>query len=313
MASWQAHVLDALLRVTVKRRLRQNTDLAHVRAVLNSGNLPIPPNIAYRRHQFGRVGGEWVLAPDAGAAPPVLLYLHGGGYFACSAVTHRSITSWFAKAGFSVFVPDYRLAPEHPYPAAVEDAEAAYLALLDQGHDAGNIVVAGDSAGGGLTLALLLRLRDRLHRLPASAALFSPWTDLAGTGASVKTNATRDAMFTGAGLTAAAAFYLGRTSARTPLASPLYGDLRGLPPLLIHVGARELLRDDSTRLAERAQEAGVRVTLRVWPVVPHVWQLLHRFVPEGRESLRETAAFLRAAVGDGTAGHAPRELAAQGG
>jgi len=143
MASWQAHVLDALLRVTVKRRLRQNTDLAHVRAVLNSGNLPIPPNIAYRRHQFGRVGGEWVLAPDAGAAPPVLLYLHGGGYFACSAVTHRSITSWFAKAGFSVFVPDYRLAPEHPYPAAVEDAEAAYLALLDQGHDAGNIVVAG--------------------------------------------------------------------------------------------------------------------------------------------------------------------------
>jgi len=160
---------------------------------------------------------------------------------------------------------------------------------------------------------LLLRLRDRLHRLPASAALFSPWTDLAGTGASVKTNATRDAMFTGAGLTAAAAFYLGRTSARTPLASPLYGDLRGLPPLLIHVGARELLRDDSTRLAERAQEAGVRVTLRVWPVVPHVWQLLHRFVPEGRESLRETAAFLRAAVGDGTAGHAPRELAAQGG
>jgi acetyl esterase/lipase len=206
------------------------------------------------------------------------------------------MTSWFAKAGFRVFAPEYRLAPEHQFPAAVEDAEAAYLALLDAGFGAENIVIAGDSAGGGLTLALLMRLRDRKHRLPAAAALFSPWTDLAATGDSVRQNARREAMFWAPGISAAASFYLGARDPRTPLASPLYGDMRGLPPLFIDVGARETLRDDSTRLAARAQEAGVAVTWRVWPVVPHVWQLAHHFVPEGRESLRNAAEFLHQAV-----------------
>jgi acetyl esterase/lipase len=307
MASWQAHVLDALLRVTVKRRLRNTTDLETARAVLNGGVLPIPDDVVYRPDSVAGVAGEWVTAVATPQGAPVLLYLHGGGYFACSPRTHRPITSWFARAGFIVFAPEYRLAPEHPFPAAVEDAEAAYLGLLDAGHRADNIVIAGDSAGGGLSLALLLRLRDRQHRLPRAAVLFSPWTDLAVSGESVRTNARRDAMFWAPGMSAAAAFYLGTTGAHTPLASPHYGDLNGLPPLLIHVGDREVLRDDSTRLADRARAAGAAVTLRVWPVVPHVWQLAHHFVPEGRQSLREAEIFLHGELRE--AARQPNELA----
>jgi acetyl esterase/lipase len=306
MASWQAHAVDAVLRVMVKRRLRNNTDLASVREILQSGRVPIADDVTYAPHWLGGVEGERVEAPSVAPDGPVMLYLHGGGYFACSPRTHRPLTSWFAKAGFRVFVPAYRLAPEHRFPAAVHDAEAAYLALLDAGYAADNIVLAGDSAGGGLALALLLRLRDRRHRLPAAACLFSPWTDLAVTGPSVKGNARREAMFWTPGISAAAAFYLGTSDARTALASPLYGDLRGLPPLLIHAGDREALRDDSTRLAERARAACVRTELRVWPVVPHVWQLLHGFVPEARESLRQAAVFLKEALRE-AATHAPLE------
>jgi acetyl esterase/lipase len=295
-----------MLRVMVKRRMRNNTDLASVRQILQSGRVPIAHDVTYAAHWLGGVEGERVEAPSAGPSAPVMLYLHGGGYFACSPRTHRPLTSWFAKAGFRVFVPTYRLAPEHPFPAAVHDAEAAYLALLDSGYEADNIVIAGDSAGGGLALSLLLRLRDRRHRLPAAASLFSPWTDLAATGLSVKGNARREAMFWAPGITAAAAFYLGTTDARAPLASPLYGDLSGLPPLIIHVGDREVLRDDSTRLAERARAARVRTELRVWPVVPHVWQLLHGFVPEARESLAQAAMFLKEALRE-AATHAPHE------
>jgi acetyl esterase/lipase len=158
------------------------------------------------------------------------------------------------------------------------------------------MVVAGDSAGGGLAVALMLSLRDGGHAMPAGAVLFSPWTDLAGTGASVQENAKKDAMFWATGLTAGAAFYLGGTDARNPLASPVYADLRGLPSLLIHAGARELLRDDSTRLAENARLAGVPVELRIWDVVPHVWQLANGFVPEARESLDLAVGFLRRVV-----------------
>jgi acetyl esterase/lipase len=221
-----------------------------------------------------------------------LLYLHGGGYFAGSPQTHRPITGWFARAGFAVFAPDYRLAPEHPFPAALDDARAAYGGLLAAGHAAARLVVAGDSAGGGLALALLLALRDADVALPAAGCLFSAWTDLAGTGASMQENAQIDAMFWPEGLPQAAAFYLNGADPRTPYASPLYGDYAGLPPLLLHVGERELLRDDSVRVAARAPGA----QLRVWPVVPHVWQLLHAFLPEARESLTIAAGFLGDAV-----------------
>ncbi len=220
------------------------------------------------------------------------------------APTGRS-RGWFAAHGFRVFAPDYRLAPEHPFPAAVEDVIAAWRGLLAA--VPGRAVVAGDSAGGTLALALMLALRDAGAMLPGGAALFSPGTDLAGTGDSMRTNARRDAMFLSDAIRHLADAYLGGADPRTPLASPLYADLAGLPPLLIHVGEREILRDDSTRLAERARAAGVAVDLHVWPVVPHVWQFAHATVPEARRSLAAAATFLHQAGAEPCT--APKEYA----
>jgi acetyl esterase/lipase len=258
---------------------------------MNGGKLPAPKDVDYRPDTVGGIAGEWVSRPNLNETAPMLLYLHGGGYFACSPKTHRPITGAFAQGGLRVLVPDYRLAPEHPFPAALEDALAAWRGLLAWGCAASRIAVAGDSAGGGLALALLLALRDAQAEAPAAAVLFSPWTDLAGTGLSMTTNVKRDAMFHGPGTAAGAAFYLGTTDARTPLASPYYADLHGLPPLLIHAGDREILRDDSTRLAAKAREAGVSVEEKIWPVVPHVWQLA-AFVPEARQSLARAITFV---------------------
>ena len=219
-----------------------------------------------------------------------LLYLHGGGYVACSPRTHRPITCALTQGGFRVLAPDYRLAPEHPFPAAFDDARAAYLQLLDQGIPASDITLAGDSAGGGLALALLISLRDSDTPLPSAAALFSPWTDLAATGPSLTENHHRCAIFYGDIIGPTARYYLGSADARNPLASPLYADHRALPPLLIHAGADEVLRDDSIRFAERARAAGVRVDLEIWPGVPHVWQLLPGLLPEAASPCAKPSA-----------------------
>jgi acetyl esterase/lipase len=243
---------------------------------------------------MGGVPGEWVEGRKS--VDLVLLYLHGGGYFGCSAETHRPITVGFALHGLRVYAPDYRLAPENRFPAASDDAVAVYRALLNAGHEPQRIFVAGESAGGGLALSLMLALRAAGIPLPACAAIFSPWTDLAATGDSIRSNSDCCAMFYGDDVASTARYYLGDTDPRTPLASPLYADLSGLPPLLIHVGQDEVLLDDSTRLAERARAAGVPVELKIWPVVPHAWQLAPHMIPEGRQSLREAAEFLRAQV-----------------
>jgi monoterpene epsilon-lactone hydrolase len=297
MVSLRARTLNVMIRLLVKRRLGGTRDLAKARAILGGNRLPTPTGVACADAVLGGVPGEWVTRKRGEGAAPVLLYLHGGGYLACSPRTHRPITASFAKAGFAVFAPDYRLAPEHPFPAAVDDAEAAWDALVAAGHDAGGIAVAGDSAGGGLALALMIRLRDKHKTLPAAAALFSPWTDLAGTGESFRSNAKRDPMFVPSSVLEAAGWYLNGADPRTPEASPCYAALSGLPPLFIEVGEREILRDDSTRIATRAQAAGVSVTLTIWPVVPHVWQLACGFLPEARLSLKRAAAFLHEHTG----------------
>jgi acetyl esterase/lipase len=222
-----------------------------------------------------------------------LLYLHGGGYIACSPRSHRPITSAFARAGLRTFAPDYRLAPEHPFPAAVEDALAVYCALSAE-TEPRRIVLAGDSAGGGLSLALLLSLQQQGIALPAAVVLFSPLTDLTVSGGSVHSNRHRCAMFNQAILARVTAYYMGNRDPRSPLASPLYAQLRALPPLLIQVGEDETLRDDSVRLSERLRSTGNAAQLQVWPAVPHVWQLFHRFVPEGRHSLAAATGFMRA-------------------
>jgi acetyl esterase/lipase len=295
MASWQAHLAVWILKWRVKRRLHGAKDYKYMRRVLRPEPYTLPESVKVSPAEVGGIGGEWLEGTQPNGA--VLLYLHGGGYFGCSAETHRPITAWFARQGFRVYAPNYRLAPENKFPAAVEDAVVVYRGLLSEGCEPRRIVVAGDSAGGGLTLSLLLALRNAGVPLPAGAALFSPWTDLAATGESVKTNTKRCAMFHGEDIAPSARMYLGETDPRDPLASPLYANLAGLPPLLIHVGADEVLRDDSTRLAERAKAAGVRVELKVWPVVPHAWQLAIGKIPEARESLKESAAFLCELVG----------------
>ena len=237
----------------------------------------------------GGVPGEWSQRKN-NTAGPRLLYLHGGGFVACSPRTHRPIIGAFALRGFTVFAPDYRLAPEHPFPAAIDDAIAAWREFSAEGPAA----VAGDSAGGNLALALMLRARDEDLALPTAAALFSPVTDFLYTGDSHVSNAERDAMFEPAALRHFASLYLGSSDPRQPLASPLYADLSSLPPLLIHCSTCELLRDDATQLAAEAEAAGVPVTLRLYPVVAHVWQFAHSILPEARHSMREAAAFLKA-------------------
>lgn len=291
MASWQAHVAVWLVKWRVKRKLRVARDYHESRRILRPEPYRALEGVRISDAQVGGVSGEWVEAtPDSDG---LLLYLHGGGYFACSAKTHRAITVSFARQGFRVYAPNYRLAPENPFPAAVEDAVAVYRGFLEMGYRPEQIVVSGESAGGGLALSLLLTLRARGVPLPAGAALFSPWTDLAATGDSIRKNSKRCAMFEGAKIGPGAKLYLGNTDPRDPIASPVYADLKGLPPLLVHVGADEVLLDDSTRLAERATGAGVQVKLKIWQVVPHAWQLAPGKIPEARASLRESAEFLR--------------------
>jgi acetyl esterase/lipase len=241
------------------------------------------------------LAGEWLepIADMARAAPlRTLLYLHGGGYYFCSPKSHRSLVFPLAvHTGARTFSLDYRLAPEHPFPAALDDALAAYRQLVKDGTPPESIVVAGDSAGGGLALALLVALRDAGDALPAAGLLFSPWTDLAATGATLISNDGLDPMFRGAAIARAARFYLGATSPTHPYASPLYADLTGLPPLLIQVGSTEVLLDDARRVAERARAVQVEVDFEIWPKMPHVWQLFVPFIPEGRAALERAAAF----------------------
>ena len=253
-----------------------------------TGPTRVPRGVRITSAEAGSVPGEWV--EGDGGDSPTLLYLHGGGYIACSPATHRPITAAFARRGFRVFAPDYRLAPEHPFPAAVDDALAVYRALLSQ--PVGPVVLAGDSAGGGLALALLVALRDAGEPPPSACALFSPWTDLAVTGDSIRSNDGRCAMFQGDRIAPTAEYYLHGADPKNPLASPLYANLENLPPLLIHVGEQEVLLDDSRRLADRARAAGVRVELKIWRDVCHAWQILP-LLPEARQSVEQASRFLR--------------------
>jgi len=299
MPSWQSRAVTAALKSLLKHGAEEG-QVERTRAVIRR----VEPLLVLRRGvrvlaaDGAPVAAEWVL--PAGTAPRrTLLYLHGGAYLFCSPRTHRGITAFLARAiPARVLVPDYRLAPEHPFPAALDDALACVRWLARSGMAAGELVVAGDSAGGGLALAAQLALRDAGEALPGRAALLSPWVDLAATGDSIRTNSDSDAWVSGDVVAPGATLYLGQTAANHPLASPLYADLKGLPPLLLHVSDSEVLLDDSTRLAERARAAGVSVTLRVWPGLPHVWQGFVPFIPEAASSLREIARFLAQAGGD---------------
>ena len=304
MASWQARLARRIVRKRVRPALGDMTDLMRVRKVMSAAMPPLK-GVTYTRDALGGVPGEWVEREGAAAIAtnprPTLMYVHGGGFVGCSPRTHRAITSAFALQGWRVFAPDYRLAPEHPFPAPLDDVIAAWGALRTL-HDADSpgqrLVLAGESAGGNLALALMLVLRDAGEPLPDAVALFSPATDLTGGSPSIEGNGERDAMFHGPSLANLGNAYLGAGGdATNPRVSPLFGDLHGLPPLLFHVAAEEALRDDGLRFAEKARAAGVHVETSVWPVVPHAWQLLAK-LPEARRSITRASEFLKTAVPD---------------
>jgi acetyl esterase/lipase len=262
-----------------------------------ASNAPLASDVSHTPVDVQGVPAEWVKVH--GVRPGrAILYLHGGSYIFGSINTHRELASRLARAACArVLVLDYRLAPEHPYPAAVADALTACDYLVDHGTDPADFVIAGDSAGGGLALATLLSLRDAGSNLPAATACLCPWTDLAGTGQSMITNAGSDPMIEPGRLMEQAQIYLAGASPRTPLASPLYADLAGLPPLLIQVGSTEILLDDATRLAERAQTAGVSVELEVWPGMIHCWQAFAWMLPQGQQAIGRIGAFVRRHAG----------------
>lgn len=239
------------------------------------------------------VKGEWILPPDASENKSLVYYLHGGGYVSGSAKTNRPITVPLARnLKRRIFALDYRLAPEHRFPAALEDALAGYRWLTSPGIDPRHISVAGDSAGGGLALALVMRLRELGENLPACVACLSPWTDMTGSGDSVLGNSERDPMFVAEDMERYAGVYLGSHSREDPMASPLLGNFAQMPPLLTHVGETECLLDDARRVHEKMLAAGRASELRIFKGVPHGWQFGTPLVPEARESLREIAAFI---------------------
>jgi acetyl esterase/lipase len=272
--------------------LVKSPTLVTLRKILGATLHPVPRGCTAQDGIVGGVRGEWMTA-DGVKTVGTLLYIHGGAHVTGSPRTHRPITSWFAKQGWRVFVPDYRLAPEHRFPSGLEDCVAVYRALLADGVDPRKLVVAGDSAGGNLTLALRLSLRAADMPQPAAIALLSPVTDFTWSGASSTDNSDRCAMFSKDILPVGAHLYLGTHDPRDPLASPYYADLKNLPPMVFQVGEDEILLDDSVRVAEHARQAGIEVEIKTWPVVPHVWQMVHRLLPEARESLRLVDTFLR--------------------
>ncbi len=255
--------------------------------------LPAAESVSCEPVSAGDIPAEWIV-PAGAPEGDILLYLHGGGYCIGSTNTHRSMVSHIARAAKTkTLLIDYRLAPENPFPAAVEDSTAAYKWLLSQGIAAGDIIIAGDSAGGGLAVATLVSLKEEEIPLPTAAVLISPWVDLAITGDSIASKADIDPMVTRDGLTEMAEAYLGDTDPRAPLASPLYAGIEGLPPMLIQVGTAEILFDDAIRMADRAGKAGVDVNLNAAEDMCHVWHFFSSLLPEALAAIDEVAQFMR--------------------
>jgi acetyl esterase/lipase len=288
------------------------TEIDAVRALLSAK--PRPIGWAERRQRIDEVGSVWPVASDVKLTPVdvdgvpgewsivpgsdasrVLLFLHGGGYCSGSIVSHRRmVTEAGRAAGVRTLALGYRLAPEHPFPAAFEDARTAWRYLRKNGIAAAHIAVGGDSAGGGLTVALLAALRDAREELPGCAWLISPWTDLTMSGSTLVSKDVLDPLNHKGYLEELAAAYLpAGMNRRDPRVSPLYADLRGLSPMLIQVGSDETLLEDATRFAAAAGAANVAVTLEIWPDMIHAWPLWNARLEAGRRALANAGAFMR--------------------
>jgi acetyl esterase/lipase len=295
--SLRAEILRLVIRSSVKARGRPDDPVVRKRQRLAAAARLLPPAPAAAHHtravDLGGIAAERILPPGAGGDRH-LLYFHGGGFIAGSPAIYRPLAWRLARAaGAALLSPDYRLAPEHRFPAALDDAATAYEWLLGAGVAPRRIGICGDSAGGGLAFSLLLRLRDSGRPLPGAIVALSPWTDLALTGTSLRANAAADPMLDAAELPGVAASYLAGADPRHPWASPLYGEFGGLPPALIQVGGDEILYDDAARFAARLEAAGGVARLEIWPRMPHVWHLFAPLLPEARRAIGRIGAFLR--------------------
>jgi len=254
----------------------------------------VPEDVTIENIDAGGVPAAWISTPGF-VEENVVLYLHGGGYVEGSIHSHRGLAFRISRVSKSrVLLIDYRLAPEYPYPAALEDSVAAYKWMIDTEEiNPENIIIGGDSAGGGLTAATLIKLRDLNITLPAAAVLLSPWTDLDMRGISIREKARVDPFVDASSLFFMASLYVGDDDPKNPYISPLYADLKGLPPLLIQVGTAEVLLNDATRFAEKAESAGVDVTLDIWEDMVHVFQAFALWAPEGQQALEKIGEFIQ--------------------
>ena len=289
--------LTKVLELMGQRPLNPNATLEEMRAGMEAGSFPATEAATVTSVDANGVPGEWVTVPESDGNRR-MLYVHGGGYVMGSPVTHRRLCEGIARAGgCAVLNLDYRMAPEHVFPAAVDDAMAGLQFMQENGPDgpgaADSVFVGGDSAGGGLMLATLLAARERGVEMPDGGVGISVWSDLAITGESIQTRSGVDPLITDDSMvTNMAAMYLGEADAKTPLASPLYADYAGLPPLILQVGDHEVLLSDTTRVAERARAAGVEVTEEVWDEMFHVWHAFAPMLPEGQQAIDRIGEFI---------------------
>ena len=286
--------LDAVLEMIRKRsaEVRKTTDDDRLSYERIMSVLPMDDDIQTERVGVNGVPAEWIWAPES-QEDRVILYLHGGGYLFGSARTHRVMLAHLARAAKArVLALDYRLAPEIPFPAPVEDSVSAYQWLLSKGIAPEKMAFSGDSAGGGLVIAALVALRSVGEPMPAAGVCISAWTDMESTGPSMTTNAETDPSVSKERLLRIAKVYLDGKDPRAPLASPIHADLTGLPPLLLQVGSIEVLLDDSTLLKSRANEAGVPVEMEVWEDMPHVWHHYAPILPEARKAISKIGDFV---------------------
>lgn len=268
----------------------EDLSVVEQRAMFEATAAPVDADVAAMEVDVRGVPAEWI-SIEGQTTDRVVLYFHGGAYVMGSTATHRSLAGRIARASNArVLLPNYRLAPENPFPAALDDALTCWNWLVSEGYSPERMAIAGDSAGGGLGLATLLALKDLDNPLPACAVGLSPWTDLEGTGPTAEPGAVDDPMLTAEGLRSSGRDYAA-SDLKNPLAAPLWGNLEGLPPLLLQVGTREILLSDSTRFADKARQAGVDVTLEVEEGLVHVWQILPG-VPEAQSAVDRIGAFI---------------------
>lgn len=294
MASLRSRLFYRALQLFFGRLMPPAMSLEYYRRAANQPLFePVPRGIYVKADTIGGVPGEWI-TPSGTLDEGVLLYLHGGGYVLRTPQVHRVMVARMARAAnLRAFMTDYRLAPEHPFPAAVDDATAVYRALVNAGMPANRVVVAGESAGGGLTLALLLTLREHGDPMPAAAYILSAMLDCTFSGDTLPELQKHDPFLRLGDIQMQVSHYIGNHDSRNPLISPLFADLTGLPPLLIHVGEHEILRAEGEAFYQKAIAAGVDATLKTWAGQVHAFPIFAGFVPEGKQAIREMGMFFR--------------------